>query len=264
MKTFDHSTLDEPDSSQPDLTAVGSHVSDTSDAADSYEIARFDIGDSHRLTFSYEEETGDLALLQEGRLGEGRPILPGRDLPTIAEVYLHIADSKLPVPEELLEESRDSAELFQRLSGREIATEGIRSTAVSEEFRAETQAAAGQTCFSIYYSWWDWHDPATPGMSPHAYYASQFGGKKRYSQSYIANCTPAGWGSWLWARHRIYYKKSNGKYKKHFEGKVAPSHWQAKTKGSIKRYRRILYDDGWNSSPSNASLKYTREGRFRN
>jgi hypothetical protein len=127
-----------------------------------------------------------------------------------------------------------------------------------------TPAAASQSCSSTFYSWWDWHDNANPGLPPKEYYSSHFGGKKRYTQSYIYNCVPMGSGSWLWARHRIYYKNSSGNYKKQFEGKVQPWHWQAKTKGSIKRYRRVIYDDGWNSSPSNINLRYTREGRFTN
>jgi hypothetical protein len=48
--------------------------------------------------------------------------------------------------------------------------------------------------------------------------------------------------------------------------KVAPWHWQAKHKGSIKRYRRVRYDDNWKSSTNclSGGCKYTREGRFHN
>lgn len=129
---------------------------------------------------------------------------------------------------------------------------------------AGVEPRAGQTCQSTYYAWWDWHDAAIPGLAPKCYYASSFGGKKRYSQSYVANCVPEGSPSWLWARHRIYYKDAFGNYINHFEGKVPPGHWQAKSKGSVKRWRRVCYDDGWDSLPTNPSLKYTREGRFTN
>jgi hypothetical protein len=129
---------------------------------------------------------------------------------------------------------------------------------------AAVRAAAGQSCYDTYYGWWDWHDAAQAGLAPKTYGSSSFGGKRRYTDSYVANCTPAGSGSWLWARHRIYYKDF-GKYKKQFEGKVAPGHWQEKTKGSVKRYRKVSYDDGWSSSPNcgDGDCKYTREGRFR-
>ena len=94
-----------------------------------------------------------------------------------------------------------------------------------------------------------------------------FGGKRRYTDSYVANCTVG--EDYLWARHRIYYKKANGNYKKHYERKVSPLHWDAESKGSVKRYRKVLYDDAWNSAANCGSLTrhpcmYTREGRFAN
>ncbi|HMQ93652.1 MAG TPA: hypothetical protein PKA33_13945 [Amaricoccus sp.] len=251
------------DSSEPDIAPSETHASDAIEE-ETYEIARFELSNDHRLIFSFEAETGDLGLLEEGRAELSAPAFLADRFTSVVEAYLHVAEARLPVPEELLEDAIEDSTLRERLTARDICAECVQATSSSEAFRASTAVSAGQTCFSTYYSWWDWHDAATPGLAPKAYYASQFGGKRRYSQSYIANCAPFGWGDWLWARHRIYYKKANGSYKKHFEGKVKPGHWQAKTKGSVKRWRRVIYDDGWNSSPSNLKLKYTREGRFLN
>ena len=228
-----------------------------------YTLAEFHYKSGLRVVFSYDESSNDYGLLQEGRIGECTPIEHG-DIDSLLEVYLSIAPEKLPIPEELLEEGAQRTDFMKAVRARGISSTHITVTGLEFPITSPQIPAASQTCSSTYYSWWDWHDLATPGMAPKIYYASDFGGKKRYTQSYIFNCVPAGSGSWLWARHRIYYKNAFGNYVKQFEGKVSPGTWQAKTKGSVKRWRRVWYDDGWNSSPSNSSLKYTREGRFRN
>jgi hypothetical protein len=228
-----------------------------------YTLAEFHYKNGLRVVFSYDELSNDYGLLQEGRIGECSPFQHG-DIRTLLEVYLAIAPEKQPIPEELLEEGAQRTDFMTAVRARGISSAHITVTGLEFPITSPLIPATSQTCSSTYYSWWDWHDPATPGMAPKIYYASTFGGKKRYAESYIFNCVPAGSGSWLWARHRIAYKNWRGKYVTHFEGKVAPGTWQEKTKGSIKRWRRVWYDDGWNSSPSNSNLKYTREGRFRN
>lgn len=238
------------------------HDHDTLEAVE-YTLAEFRYKNGLRVVFSYDAVSRDFGLLQEGRIGESAPLVHG-EFDTMLEAYLAIAPANLPIPEELLDEAADCKDLTAEVRARAISPTCVTASELELPLASPAVTAASQTCFSTYYSWWDWHDDAEPGLAPETYYTIEFGGKKRYSQSYIRNCTPAGSGSWLWARHRIYYKKANGTYKKHFEGKVAPGYWQAKTKGSIKRWRKVSYDDGWNSSPSNDSLKYTREGRFRN
>lgn len=223
---------------------------------------RYDTG--ARVVFSYDESSGDFGLLQEGRIGESAPLVLG-GVESLLEVFLDITPAGTPVPELLLAEQPAGGNLLAEAAGREVSPAPV----VAKDLRAPTDtplSTAASPCFATYYSWWDWHDNAVAGMAPKTYYASSFGGKKRYSDSYVANCTPSNYPDYLWARHRIYYKNAFGNYKKHFEGKVKPWQWQAKHKGSVKRYRKVSYDDNWNSSPScgGGACKYTREGRFHN
>jgi hypothetical protein len=225
-------------------------------------LAEFRYNTGTRVVFTYDETSQEYGLLQEGVIGESEPLVVG-PVESLLEVFLEIAPQNAAVPEKLLSEPLSGMDLSSELNFRKISKSPVTASQLTLPITT-TVAAAGQGCFSSYYSWSDWHDNATSGLAPKTYYASSFGGKKRYADSYVLNCTPEGSPSYLWARHRIYYKKANGKYKKHFDGKVAPWHWQSKHKGSIKRWRKIIYDDNWNSSPSCGSCEYTREGRFHN
>jgi hypothetical protein len=224
---------------------------------------RYEIG--VRVMFSYDEGSGEYGMEQEGTIDRTGPLVH-RDVDSLLAVYLAITPKDVPVPELLLSEGspEDAAEAR---ATRTITAARVSATDLDLPVGTVPPVAASQSCYDTYYDWWDWHDPAVAGMVPKAYSASMFGGKRRYSDSYVANCTPAGSPGWLWAHHRIYYKNAFGNYKKHYDKKVAPWTWNAKHKGSIKRYRKVLYDDGWNSLPAcggGITCKYTREGRFHN
>ncbi|NEP88878.1 MAG: hypothetical protein F6K18_19675 [Okeania sp. SIO2C2] len=241
---------------------VNQHDNDRLEAIE-YTLAELHYKNGLRVVFSYDEISNDYGLLQQGRIDECVPFSLD-EYDTLLEAYLSMTPKDMPIPEELLEEETKREDSISTIKDRSTSPICVVANQVELPVISFASTSASQSCFSTYYSWWDWHDSATPGLAPKTYYASSFGGKKRYAQSYIANCTPSDWGSWLWARHRIYYKNASGNYKKHYDSKVKPGFWEAKTKGSIKRWRRVAYDDGWNSTPNNSDLKYTREGRFRN
>jgi len=222
------------------------------------------------VVFSYSAESEEFSLLQQGSIGVAE--LVTGEVESLLELYLTVTPNYLPVPELLLKEKNESQILVESHS-RSTTTHVVRASPLSlASVSATASAAVSSACFNPYYSWWNWFDPAESGMLPKTYGSSSFGGKKRYTDSYIVNCTPAEWGDWLWARHRIYYKNVWGNYKKQHEGKVKPGHWERKHMGSVKRYRKVIYDDGWGSSAACGSFdgdpltqcRYKREGRFHN
>jgi len=254
----------------PVITSDFSREFDNSDRLETneYILAKFSFKNGLQIEFSYDELSGDYGLRQHGNIGESAPVVRD-EFETLFDLYLSITPNNLPIPEELLDEGASGQNFKAKVKTRPISIKGVfadqlelPSTAMIMAINNQT-TRSHQTCACTYYPWWHWHDPATPGLAPKCYYSSSFGGKMRYVDSFVCNCVPADWGSWLWARHRIYYKNAWGNYVKHYECKVAPGKWDAKTKGSIKRYRKVCYDDGWNSIP-HLNLTYIREGRFRN
>lgn len=234
-----------------------------------YILAKFAFKNGLQVEFSYDEESGDYGLRQHGNIGESAPIIiPESE--TLLDMYLAITPNNLPIPEELLDEGQASRNFLTKIKTRAYSSEYLVADQLELPNTIPVMAINDLTtrsscsCYYTYFPWWHWHDGPTPGLAPTCYYSSSSGGKRRYTDSFIANCVPVSWPSWLWVRHRIYYKNWFGNYVKHYECKVPPGEWDKKTKGSIKRYRRVCYDDGWNSSPSNLCLKYIREGRFRN
>jgi hypothetical protein len=220
-----------------------------------------------RVVFSYDETAQEFGMVQQGLIDRTGPLVHG-DVDSLLGIYLAITPRNLPVPELLLMDAPPEL-ASQARALRKITASPVQAIDLDLPIGIVPPVAASQGCFDTWFSWFDWHDDATVGMAPHTYYASSFGGRHRYSDSYVANCTPAGSPSWLYARHRVYYRKSSGSYKLHHEGKVTPGHFEAVHKGSVKRYRKVAYDDGWGSlascgSTGGFSCKYTREGRFHN
>jgi hypothetical protein len=220
-----------------------------------------------RVVFSYDESSGEYGLLQEGLIGESDPLVDG-EIDSLLATFLAITPENVPVPELLLAEAPSDRNFSAQVDIRKVSPSPVNASQLELPITT-TVKRERKSCPSTHFSWFNWHDSAVEGLAPKQYYSSQFDGKNRYTDSYIANCTPVGSPSWLWARHRIYYKNVIGNYVKHFEGKVAPGFWQEATKGSVKRYRQVAYDDGWNSSPNcgasaGIECKYTREGRFYN
>ncbi|MFF5209145.1 hypothetical protein [Streptosporangium sp. NPDC000396] len=222
-------------------------------------LAQLEYSNGMTVTFTDSRPSNDIGMVQTGMIG--RTLLIARDEgDTFLETYLEITPRDVAVPQRLVDDhgTNTPPELqFRRITTSPVVTGGLtppRSAVISG-------AAA---CNFSHFDWVDWHDSGFPGMAPKAYETSQFGGNKRYSDSFVVNCTPEGSPSYLYARHRIYYKNILGNYVKHFDSTVPPWHQQMVEKGSIKRGRKVYYNDGWNSSPNclGGDCVYTREGRF--
>ncbi|MCG5218926.1 hypothetical protein [Streptosporangium sp. KLBMP 9127] len=217
-----------------------------------------------RVVFSHSESSREYGLLQEGAEDENAPVV-ALPVGSMLKAYLDATPGHLPVPRLLLDEPREDSTPPPDLEGRTITASPVVARGLAVPRSADhASTVSGQGCYSTLFAYFDWHDNAIAGMAPKTYYSSDFDGKTRYSNSYVANCTPVGSPSYLYARHRIYYQNVSGNYVKQFDGQVPPGHWQAKSKGSVKRYRAVAYSDGWNADPScgGGSCKYTREGVF--
>lgn len=227
------------------------------EATEDVKLAELHFEDGQYVMFSFNEVSGDYGLLQKGPVGLPLPrFLSGAD--SLLEVFLDITPENLPIPKLLLAEPTSEAGVPAAAATRRISSSRVTAG----------QLTMPQALMAKYYPWHHWTEGPTAGMAPKTYYSSSFVGKANYSDSYICNHTPAGSPSWLTARHRIYYKNAFGNYVKQYESSVAPWTCEAKTKGSIKRYRRVIYDDAWGASLNCGNLagivcKYFREGRFR-
>lgn len=222
-------------------------------------LAQLEYTSGMTVTFTDSRPSDDIGMIQTGMIG--RTLLIARDEgDTFLETYLKITPRDVAVPQRLVDDHGTNTP--PELQLRRITTSPVAVGSLTPPRSAVISGAAA--CNFSHFDWSDWHDAGVPGMAPKSYLASQFGGKQRYSDSYVANCTPEGSPSYLYARHRIYYMNALGNYVKHFDSKLAPWQHQAIEKGSIKRWRKVHYDDGWNSSPScgGGGCVYTREGRF--
>lgn len=200
--------------------------------------------------FSIDEQSRDIGFVQDGTIGRNGPLLDDREGQSFLEIYLAITPQEVPVPRPIVASHPAGTPLPLEMEHRKITTDVVRATGLT----APPTIAAVVTCWSKYYGWVQWYDPAgnpnpmTVHHSLKSYVTWTFGDRKRYSQSFVANCGDQN------AHHRIYYGNIFG-WKKHWDSLIIPWHWQAKTKGSVKRDRMVRYDAGWG---------YTRAGRFRN
>lgn len=229
-----------------------------------YTLAELHYQNGLQVVFSYDSESEDFGLLQEGRVNVHRPVIGEVD--SMLGAYLALTPDDQPVPEELLDEPEAPREMVSEALRRGIAVSAVRIVDLSQPTPLAGRAASGlvtNQCDIDFFPWQNWNDAHLPSPAPKTYYSSSFGGKRRYSFSGISNCNQLGAPSWLWARHRIYYKFW-GSYIKHYDSKVAPGYWQTKSKGSVKRYRAVKYTDGWDSAPNCSGCRYTREGLFTN
>lgn len=222
-------------------------------------LAHLEYTSGMTVTFTDSRPSDDIGMAQTGIIG--RTLLIARDEgDTFLETYLKITPMDVAVPQRLVDDHGTNTP--PELQLRRITTSAVVADSLTPPQSAVISGTAA--CNFTFFDWFDWHDAGVPGMAPKSYYASQFGDKRRYSDSYVANCTPAGSPSYLYARHRIYYMNAWGNYVKQFDSQVPPWHHQVVEKGSIKRWRKVHYDDGWNSSPNclGGDCVYTREGRF--
>jgi hypothetical protein len=272
------SALAVPDSANPKLLQVVQEtllddVQDDRLVAHERTLAELSYKSGVRVVFSYDEIWGEYGLLQEGLNGENDPLVDG-EVTSLLATFLAITPDNVPVPTLLLAEAPADMDLSAQINIREVSPSLVKASQLELPITA-TVRRNHLSCNGSYFPGSDWHEDVVqdlPGdasaLPPKQYYSSDFDGRVRYANSYIFNCTPAGSPSWLWARHRLYYKFA-GTYIKQFEGKVAPGLGQAVTRGKAKWYRKVSYDDGWDSSPNCGYLtgincKYSREGRFNN
>ncbi|WP_327090298.1 hypothetical protein OIE66_06650 [Nonomuraea sp. NBC_01738] len=203
--------------------------------------------------------SNDIGLVQTGLIGRAALIARDRD-DSYLETYLKITPRSVAVPQRLIEDH--GPDLPEELRLRVITTSPVVVDGLTAPSSATITGAAA--CNFTWYGWTMWHDTGVPGLAPKSYTTYDFGGyKERYADSYVANCTPPGSPSYLYAQHRIYYRLA-GNWVKHFDSKVAPWHHQAAWKGTVKNHRKVVYNDGWDSSPNcgGGTCVYTREGRF--
>ncbi|MDG4793455.1 hypothetical protein [Micromonospora sp. WMMD1082] len=213
------------------------------------ELARLSYQNGVRVVFARDEESGDWGLREDGQVERNAPLVDDR-LGMLA-AYLSITPKSVPVPRELLAEPAPGTPTPPELAGRTI----VPAPVVADDLavpRGGPATAAITTCWDLYWNSYHWLElPGYPQPSSvyhpeRAYYSSSFGGMAMYSHSYLANCGGDA------ARHRIYYRQA-GNYKKHHDYQVPSWHWQSVKKGSVHRYRKVLYDGAWGD---------TRNGRY--
>ncbi|MEU4530156.1 hypothetical protein AB0F49_18175 [Micromonospora ureilytica] len=203
------------------------------------ELARLGYQNGVRVVFSRDAESGDWGIRQDGAMGRNAP-LAYDDKQGILQTYLTITPRSVPVPRELLSEPPAGTPTPPELAYRTIAAKVVVADDLAVPTSSGMAKAATMTCWDLYWNSYNWAElPGypNPGSVWHpskTYYSSDFGGMKMYSYSYLANCGG-------YARHRIYYK-SAGDYYKHHDYEVAADHWQAVKKGSVHRYRKVVYD----------------------
>jgi hypothetical protein len=258
------SALAAPDSANSKLGQAGQEtllddIQDDRLVAQERTLAELSYKSGVRVVFSYDEISGEYGLLQQGLNGENYPLVDG-EINSLLATFLAITPEDVPVPELLLAEAPSDMDLSAQVNIRKVSPSSVNASQL--ELPITTVRREPLTCKSTNIPGFNWYDEAMAGLAPKQYYSSNFDGKTRYASSKIFNCTPAGSPSWLWARHRLYYNNAFGKYKKQYEGKLAPGSGEVVTKGSIKRYRQVAYDDGWDSSPNCKSCTYSRAGRF--
>jgi hypothetical protein len=165
----------------------------------------------------------------------------------------------LPVPELLLAEPSLTGQAVLDISNRLSTSVLVTAKQLETPVSLTTLAVS---CSEPYITNPHWNIPVQHMPVPKTYYSSTYGGKYKYVDSFLINCTPQGSSNTKWARHRIYYKNAWGNYVKHYEAKLKPWQWDIETRGSVKRYRRVAYDHNWSSGCG--SCQYGREGKFRN
>lgn len=198
-------------------------------------------------TFSRDSQSGDFGLDQLGPMDRSGPVVREPDSGLLV-AYLAATPRWVPVPSLLLQE-RPNDPTPPEMAYRTVTTAPVKV----EGLTAPVSAQASRTCWDLYWNSYNWYDiagypePNSQFWDERAYYSSNFGGMKEFSDSYVAACGDP-------VHHRIYYK-SGGNYHKQFDHTVPNGFWQAVHRGSVLRYRKVLYD---------AAFGVTRNGRFHN
>ncbi|WP_146603485.1 hypothetical protein [Micromonospora endophytica] len=218
------------------------------------ELARLGYRNGVQVTFTRDAESGDWGLREDGQVDRNGPLVDD-DKPGMLAAYLSITPASVPVPRELLAEPAPGTPTPPELAGRAIAPSPVVVDDLAVPASGGTaRKAAITSCWDLAWDPYHWLElpgypvPASVHHPMRTYYSADFGGRAMYSHSYLANCSGG-----TAARHRIYYRKVNGDYVKHHDFFVPSWHWQKVTKGSVHRFRAVLYDGAWGD---------TRNGKY--
>lgn len=220
-------------------------------------LAELQFNNGAQAIFSYDETEQSYTLSQSGEIGQSKPFAMAESA-SILELFLEMTPEEVAIPQLLLAEPELSRYAMPDLAHRLSTPKKISLSNIATDISLETLGASCNKYFIPHHLASYRNIPQTNLVNA-SFYSSSYGGKFRYVDSYLINCTPQGNSSSNWVRHRIYYKDAFGNYKKHHEKKLSPWTWQIVRKGSVKRYRRVIYD-----SNICGSCKYGREGRFLN
>lgn len=191
-----------------------------------------------QITFSYDPALGEYGVNQSGFVGESGPMTVGQS-DTVLGLFLAATPKRVPIPRRLAGEPDLPSELAERIATRDVTDDSV----VVDELDWPIAQAGG-----VVRSGSCWDETLT---MPKTFYSAHYGGARRFCISSVINELPTGYPSYLWVRHRIYYKQFNH-YNKHYEKKVGPGQWDLEVKkGSIKRHRRAIYDIAWVQQPAN-------------
>jgi hypothetical protein len=233
------------------MGAEASYAADDDETDPTVVLAELGYLNGVNVTFTIDEGSREPGLLQIGAVDRNAPLVEDVDELGYLNAYLAITPRSVPVPELVVQTHPSSVPLPAELAFRTVTADPVR---ISGLRAPGATVASGVNCWSKYYDWVQWYDAAgNPNpMSVHhtdwTYSTFYYGGKKRFSDSFIANCGNAN------VRHRIYYYNGST-YKKHWDSVVIPWHWEAVHKGSVHRHRKVVVNSGWG---------YTRSGRFHN
>lgn len=242
------STADRSEPGQPDP-----------DLTNEVTLADLKFDNGMRVVFSYDEALQGYSLSQRGSVGESVPFVV-REYDSLLALFLDITPNEVAVPELLLAEPKLTGQAVSRIENRSLSADVVTAELLETPGTLKT---SGVSCGDTYVTGAHWNIPVQHTPAPKTYYSWSYGGKFKYVDSFLINCTPSSYAVSNWARHRIYYKNALGGYVKHFELKVPPWHWDIETRGNpvVNRHRKVIYDHNWN--PSCGSCKYGRQGKFR-
>ncbi|TCB96846.1 hypothetical protein E0H26_14670 [Micromonospora zingiberis] len=217
------------------------------------ELARLSYQNGVRVTFTRDAESGDWGLREDGQVERNAPLVDDDERGMLA-AYLSITPASVPVPRELLAEPAPGTPTPPELAGRSIASSLVVADDLAVPSSDGTAARKITSCWDLYFDPYHWAElpgypvPASVHHPAKTYYSADFGGRALYAHSYLANCNGGNA-----ARHRIYYRQTDGDYVKHHDFFVPSWTWQKVTKGSVYRFRAVLYDGAWGD---------TRNGKY--
>ncbi|MGB3638507.1 MAG: hypothetical protein WBA39_13170 [Rivularia sp. (in: cyanobacteria)] len=223
---------------------------------------------SLRLTFSYNEVSGEFILHQTGTNDKSKPIMLDEE-DGLLKTFLAITPNNVPVPEMLVkkESNNDSLRVIKKrgISPYTINVTGLKLSSQPARNNIDTY------CYPTGNSSDEWNDGPSPRLEPKTYESSKkvrgvssFISLREQGEEEITSVIPEQDKiKSTWVRHRIYDKNRFGVYKEIFGKKVSPRKWSYISRISMNRlYSKVVYDHSWNGNPSYSLHEYIRQGGF--